>query len=448
MNTPRVHSTVADTPLESLTIQPGANGWRTAARRAPAGFSRGAVDSFRAGLGLPDGPVLMSGHQAELWHPGILAKYFATLAAARALGCAGAWVVVDQDTGAPERIAYPALNWSRRVWALSHDRDDVRPLCARATVPPGAPPGDAMCAEVGGALARVRDALARAAGEASIARQFTRATLELLAPLGQPPRFFFASDLAHTALFREFAARMFDDHARCVSAYNTAAARHPEAGVRALRPGAELPLWVLSPTGSRLACTLKHAGAPLLPRALTLTALLRLAGCELFVHGLGGGVYDRITEEWLREWLGAELSPTAVVSATRFPRPVGAPPAPDARGAAAAMWRAHRARHDPSMLGDHARDAWRRDILARIARTSGAERRALYLTLHAWLKSYREQRADQLDALEREARALGGAARAGKGAWDRTWPFVFLGEERLVALRDEIGAAFAGGGAR
>ncbi len=50
---------------------------------------------------------------------------------------------------------------------------------------------------------------------------------------------------------------------------------------------------------------------------LLLTALMRSRFCELFVHGKGGGVYDRITEQWWRQWRGdAEvLAPMTVASA-------------------------------------------------------------------------------------------------------------------------------------
>src|SRR5207237_6310283 len=55
---------------------------------------------------------------------------------------------------------------------------------------------------------------------------------------------------------------------------------------------------------------------PLLPRALFMTALVRLGMCDLFVHGFGGANYDRAMEVWIRDWLGVDVGPIAVVSAT------------------------------------------------------------------------------------------------------------------------------------
>ena len=39
-----------------------------------------------------------------------------------------------------------------------------------------------------------------------------------------------------------------------------------------------------------------------------MTGLMRLAGCDLFIHGTGGGAYDLVTEEWLGSWMGWTLA--------------------------------------------------------------------------------------------------------------------------------------------
>jgi hypothetical protein len=104
-------------------------------------------------------------------------------------------------------------------------------------------------------------------------------------------------------------------------------ARVPEARVRPLRvEGArvELPLWWMPGRvgRARRAVWSDELAAlkvdELAPRALAMTALVRKELCDLFIHGTGGGVYDRITDLWLGEWLGGgALAPTAVVTATR-----------------------------------------------------------------------------------------------------------------------------------
>ncbi len=52
------------------------------------------------------------------------------------------------------------------------------------------------------------------------------------------------------------------------------------------------------------------------PRALTLTAFTRLCIADLFVHGVGGGRYDRVTDQVIREYFNIEPPPYAVVTAT------------------------------------------------------------------------------------------------------------------------------------
>src|SRR5215213_3876168 len=53
-------------------------------------------------------PLIITGHQPEFWHPGILAKYLAADAAARVVGGDVLWVVVDQARPSSVWVPYPA----------------------------------------------------------------------------------------------------------------------------------------------------------------------------------------------------------------------------------------------------------------------------------------------------------------------------------------------------
>jgi hypothetical protein len=98
------------------------------------------------------------------------------------------------------------------------------------------------------------------------------------------------------------------------------------------------PLLVLA-DGSPIPATHRLA-----PRALLMTAYLRSAVCDLFIHGKGGWLYDRITEEWWREWTGQELAPMAVVSAdVRMDFEV---PVADRAEVDRAVWWAHHVPHN------------------------------------------------------------------------------------------------------
>jgi hypothetical protein len=64
-------------------------------------------------------------------------------------------------------------------------------------------------------------------------------------------------------------------------------------------------------------------------RALTTTLFARVFLADLFVHGIGGGKYDELTDELIRRFYGAEPPAFLVLSATLW-LPLGAPPVADA----------------------------------------------------------------------------------------------------------------------
>jgi hypothetical protein len=73
---------------------------------------------------------------------------------------------------------------------------------------------------------------------------------------------------------------------------------------------------------------LVDAGWKVRPRALTLTLFTRLGLADGFIHGIGGGKYDEVTDEIVRRYFRVEAPGYAVVSATirlplrRFPATV------------------------------------------------------------------------------------------------------------------------------
>lgn len=66
--------------------------------------------------------------------------------------------------------------------------------------------------------------------------------------------------------------------------------------------------------GWRAVSALQRQGIKLRPRALTTTLFLRLAVSDLFVHGIGGAKYDRLTDRLCEEFLG--ISPPTYSAAT------------------------------------------------------------------------------------------------------------------------------------
>jgi hypothetical protein len=61
---------------------------------------------------------------------------------------------------------------------------------------------------------------------------------------------------------------------------------------------------------------LERRGYKIRPRALTNTLYARLFLCDLFIHGIGGGKYDELTDAIARRFYGIELPAYLILSAT------------------------------------------------------------------------------------------------------------------------------------
>lgn len=413
--------------------------------------------TFRAQMGLPpQTPLILTGHQATFWHPGILAKYFAAEAAARAFGGAVAWLVVDQDAQDFGAIEIPALTEGgllrRQTVRLGPPPpiDAAAASCASfAPQPGGAALGKPALGSIQSGIAAITERLRERRGEATAARQVGLAVADLISDLVPRRPVFFATDLQRTNLMQRLVERMRQAPLEMAEAYNAALAAHPEARVAALQidgDRVELPLWRLRPGAPRARVWSDDAALDtpdqLAPRALFMTGMLRMAGCELFIHGRGGGLYDRITDAWLGAWLDAKLAPTAVVSAD-LALPLGGSGVSE-QDVARAKWAAHRALHDPETVGDREAAAAKRAWLARIAdaRASGADSSAPYRDMHRALEQYRAQHEGSIQALRDAAakaeRELANEAIAG----ERAWAFPLHTRAALEALRDQLFASF------
>lgn len=442
-----------------MTIDPAPSAWPERIASWVSSRDDARARRFRRQVGLPiDKPVVMTGHQAQVWHPGILAKFLACDAAARALDAVPAWIVPDQDEVDPFALRIPVADAHDRLRAktlrLADQPPTGFPACA---VPAGAittpDAADAPLESVRHGVERVARALGAHAGAPSGARQAQGALADLLAGLVDAAPTIYATDLARTDLFNELLERMRADPRAATRAYNDAVDALPQAGVGRLIVNEtadryELPLWRVRPGEPRRRVYAHDLDdrTHLAPRALLMTALLRLAGCDLFIHGAGGAAYDAVTDRWVRDWLGESLAPIAMVTATlRLPLRAEIP-SPEA--AARARWRAHHARHDPALLGDDAGASRKRALVDRIGalRAAGADPAPAFHEMQILLRDHREARRAELDALARDADLAGARLAERDIVADRTWAFPLHADEALRSLRDDIGAAFQGVG--
>jgi hypothetical protein len=451
---PTVESPSARARHTDLVIDDTLRSWTPTASISASTLSEDA-EQFRRELGLPtDRPVVMTGHQAEFWHAGILAKYLAADAIASHRGSADApiataWCVPDHVAETPGRVAYPAMatagsgdasvgEWIRAEIDLFTE-DAIRET--KTDISHRLNSARAALRSVSGA----RDSDTQIA-----AQQHLLASRLDLAPDAPPV---LASRLHETTLFRTLVQRMRTEPDACVEAYNAAASAHPDAGVRPMVVAAdrtELPLWRTDDAGRAHAVFLSDLEeddesiiARLRPRALLFTGLLRAHACDLFIHGTGGGVYDRVTERWLADWLGWSLAPAGVATAT-LTLDLGVPDVSrtDLRDA---RWRAHHARHNPGAIGEteelsRAQNE-KQSMVERIDATPRGERDPLYFEMHAMLERVRESHPEELAAIDERVRTVEAALADRAIAKDRTWAWFLHADEDLAALRSAIAEA-------
>ncbi|MFK7959981.1 MAG: hypothetical protein AB8G96_05590 [Phycisphaerales bacterium] len=433
----------------------------------------------RAELGWPlENPLVMSGHQPGAWHPGVLAKYALLAALAETGDVAVADVLVEQDDGAPLEMEIPirdertaGLGVARISWAsVPGDRAlGFRPPSAvRTAEAAGLGPFETVPAGAADRVAALGRALAAADGP-TLAEQVRAANISVLPEQLRPPAARTTGAILATEFGRALVAAMVDDPWGAARAYNTAVRAVAAAGGPRLTElhvrddFVELPLWRVSPDGQRrraddvdAAAWLEGGGAAstaigasgdvLRPRALLLTAIVRLGIADVFVHGTGGGAYDEVMERWVALWLGVLVPPCVVCTADlRLP---GAGRGPSLAERDARVAEAHRVWHDPEAddldgrrivpeRTDRRRGAsshpperrpgpTKRELLAEIDRLprGSRARRSAYRLMHDQLASLRGVHVGRVESAVRRARAAVRGWEDARILARRDWPAI------------------------
>jgi len=405
--------------------------------------------------------VLATGHQPWFWHPGILAKDLALQAGSERLSAAAFHLVVDHDPVAALHLELPGNEAGR----LTVQTRTLAPH--RQPIPPGYHPSvdpetlaRSLARDPAEQVGPFREALADLPACRTLAEQVAAGLARLKAPhLGGHQPLLLVSDFPRLRAYRALVERMRVDAPACAAAYNRAVLAEPAAGVPPLavtREWVELPLWACGWNRPRRrvyadvsdepvllvlgdGTPVGEAGLTLLPRALALSAFVRGYLIDFFIHGQGGGVYDRLTDAWWAGWLGGGLSPTAVVSADAylsFDAPVA-----DRGEVSAAKW--HRDHIDDNvdrvlgLAGPLPREKAR--LVAQNARDRRREPRRLRFRairrINAELNRQHAEAIAEADRRLRRAR-LGLANRA--VAYKRDWPFPLYPAATLASLRREL----------
>jgi hypothetical protein len=308
-------------------------------------------------------PLIATGHQPSLPHPGVLYKQDVLNRVGRE--AVGINIVVESDTLETLSVKVPARRGNAVTIArIAMARTPRRMVLAHAPKPDRRP-FEAQLSEVRRTAARLNcdeilDALDRFA---AIHREEYPEHESLAAMLTAYRRRYFPTPLVHevpltnlcrTDEFRAFAAALIQDAAAFLATHNSALNAHRRARrIRTRvnpfpdlrRDGAriEVPLWHLDDEGLRSPVYVETEGkttrllayrtavgefrtrdeldellptVQLRPKALTLTMFIRLCVADLFIHGVSGGNYDQATDAIIRDSLGLEPPAYGVASLT------------------------------------------------------------------------------------------------------------------------------------
>lgn len=466
---------------------------RASARHEALAAARRATertDGSAPPAGSSGAPIVMTGHQPLLYHPGVWSKVFLTSALAHDTGGTAIECVVDTD--GVERLALTvpcrqpriercaielhAPEWPDAYFAAlpAPTRSSVEDFMRRGLTVlgtlglPDAESRFAEFCELLGDRERARDAAEAVTG----ARRAFEASADLryqVLPV---------SDECASATWHHFVAAVSWEAERFAQAHNAVLSEHRLArGIRSTaRPfpdlaedgeGVELPFWFLDGR-SRVALwarrvssgvelrargesvahvreagdseAISRCGGTVAPRAVTLTMFNRLLVADLFVHGVGGAGYDGITDEVVRRMWGIALPAYAAATLT-MRLPLGLPDDPEPR-VAELRQRLHRLEHNPDRLlaevvldgdaGEAARALTKeKQLLTDAIGEPGADKK----TLGARIRAVNEQMAQLVEPLRIEAAAeldrLETTREEAAVLSDRTYPFMLWDPREL-----------------
>ena len=461
---------------------------RALARREA--LAQGSAFSSRLGVRIADVPdtpelLVVTGHQPEFYHPGVWAKDFLLQRLANETGAAALDLVVDSDGFDTLGIHSPCLKPEVRVCrsylavgvkdgsyatAPVPSPHDISEFCRAGDEQLSTLPAPAVRHH----FSRFCEVLQAAAPDAhNLAELVTLARRRYEASAGTDYLELPVTAMAGSRAFVTFVADLAADPARFAAIYNVALAVYRDrTGTRsAAQPfpdlevrddAVELPLWVLAGgrrtvwarlgdqpallAGDDVLCTLGAdsaaaidsilaSGVELAPKALALTLFTRMFVADLFIHGVGGGRYDQVTDDVARRYYGVEPPPFVVASLTVY-LPLGAHVVDDEEIDEVAQ-ALNRLTHNPDQMladvdFDSVKEAERASALAAekaslVTAIGGpdADKKALGLRIRevngelaAVLEPIRAELAERLDHLTqlREAREI---------LTDRTYPFCF-----------------------
>jgi hypothetical protein len=284
-----------------------------------------------------DAPLLLAGHQPELSHPGVWVKHFALNGLARKLNGIPLNLIVDNDRVKQTALRFPVFDRDPagvHLESLPFDRlGTIQPYETRTI-------NDPECfATFSERAARIwqtwnyepllpqvwANVITHPAQ--TMAERFTAVRQDYERRWGCVNHELPVSRLAKTAAFKRFVSHIVQDAVRFRGCYNAAVQDYRTAHAIKSRShpvpdlaSDELPFWVSHPDTGRHRLTISQTvdADHIRPRALTLTLFARLCLGDFFIHGIGGGKYDEVTDAIIRDYFGLQPPAYQVLSATLY----------------------------------------------------------------------------------------------------------------------------------
>jgi hypothetical protein len=314
------------------------------------------------------GPLVVMGHQPVLFHPGVWVKFFLLTRLGARPGVVGLHLIGDTDAPGPVGATVPVLrDRLERTAEVLVDLPEGVPL--EAAPPPSPSAWDAFCGRLASHVATLpapslagrleafaQDARSVHQGARTLGEFLARSRRRYEARAGVPTYWELPlSSLADTAEFRAFALHLLQDpgglrrtYNRCLEEYRRAhrirSPANPFPDLEARDGHIEAPFWVVQggrrfdlfaarqtdrvvlgtdqgpvaavPAGPEGVPALEASGLVLRPKAVALTMFVRVCLADVFIHGVSGARYDRVTDRVAQELLGCRPAPYAVATAT------------------------------------------------------------------------------------------------------------------------------------
>ncbi len=363
----RVHSQSCPITSDDLTFAD----WRGLARRELSAISQ----SYHASAderepALTGEAWLVAGHQPEFFHPGVWFKNFALHHLAQRLGATALNLVIDTDTAKSSHLYLPAgerlaqLPFDRTAPALPYEERAVDDKAMFASVPERF----AAIAQTWGFEPMLAEFWREMPTTLLLGERFSHARRRVEQRWGVAQAEAPMSQVCQTEAFARFALAILTRLPEFYASYNETvqtyrlahgirSRNHPVPNLTRDGDWLEAPFWVWQAGANRRGRllvkqaadalhlrigneprqivpvrdgatawrALESQGVKIRSRALTTTMFLRLFVADVFLHGIGGGIYDALTDDIIRRFFGVFPPDYLIVSATlnlplpRFP---------------------------------------------------------------------------------------------------------------------------------